>query len=77
MVASCRTLNYKMRSSSSFIIFLLFIIPRTAFSQGDLPFFENFDNSTIPDSVLGTGAGQGVASETPPSGWTFPDNWRT
>ena len=69
-----------MRSSSSFIIFLLFTIPVTAFSQWTLPFFEGFDgfncDITLNDSSC--------YSNTNPVGWTFPDpnntnpgNWRT
>ena len=65
MVASCRTLNYKMRSSSPLIIFLLFIIPVTAFSQFTLPFFEDFSES-VCDSVF-----QGCSGPLP-AGWTFP-----
>ena len=34
-----------MRNSSHLIIFLLLIIPRTAFSQFTLPFFEDFSES--------------------------------
>ena len=71
MVASCRTLNYKMRSSSPFIIFLLFTIPVTAFSQWTLPFYEGFDDSGCPDP------GVYQCSGPEPDGWSFPgENWR-
>ena len=63
-----------MRSSSPLIIFLLFIIPVTAFSQFTLPFFEDFDEFTCDTMVVSDSS---CFSYTNPDGWTFPGNWRT
>ena len=62
-----------MRSSSPFIIFLLFIIPEIVFTQWTLPFFEDFDEFTC-DTLLNDSS---CYSFTNPDGWTFPGNWRT
>ncbi|SVC10585.1 uncharacterized protein METZ01_LOCUS263439, partial [marine metagenome] len=66
-----------MRSSSPLIIFLLFIIPGTVFSQFTLPFFEGFNESTC-DVYPGNpgGSDSSCYSLTLPVGWTFPSNWR-
>ena len=55
-----------MRSSSPLIIFLLFIIPGTVFSQFTLPFFEDFSESECDDPTVGWCSGP------LPAGWTFP-----
>ena len=51
------------------VIIFLYSIPSIILSQGDLPFFEGFDNSTCPEMFE---ACEGAA----PDDWLVSGNWR-